>query len=145
MVGINNVTAINVSQITEITFQPFKHFLLVGQTKQLTFELVPENYSISVIEFVSSDTNIVTIDEEEGLYSLYISLKAADVNNTSFYYNVDNLGWWVIVAPDTVWGEETKFFSHSFTGIVEYAFLVGEHTVELAYRQPGVKLDFILK
>ncbi len=221
------------SQITEITFQPFKHFLLVGQTKQLTFELVPENYSISVIEFVSSDTNIVTIDvegymtgknpgwayvyalskystagdmaevfvrddntsmkleaedaeitspmritddptasggkcliydsgehsqtvvpdsghaiftidlEEEGLYSLYISLKAADVNNNSFYYRVDTLDWRIIAAPDTVWSEETKIFSHSFTGITEYPFLAGEHTVELAFRQPGVELDYI--
>ncbi|KPL11297.1 MAG: hypothetical protein AMS26_20235 [Bacteroides sp. SM23_62] len=221
------------SQITEITFYPFKHFLLVGQTKQLTFELVPDHYSISVIDFLSSDTNIVNIDEEgymtgknpgwayvyalskystagdmaevfvrddntsmkleaedalitsplritddpsasggkcliydsgphsqtavpdsghaifavdlqeEGLYSLYISLKAADKNNNSFYYRVDSLDWRVISAPDTVWSEETKIFTHSFTGIVEYPFLVGEHTVELAYRQPGVRLDFI--
>jgi enterochelin esterase-like enzyme len=220
-------------QITEITFEPFKHFLLVGQTKQLTFVLVPEHYSISVIDFISSDTSIVTIDEEgymtgkkpgwayvyalskystagdmaevfvrddstslkleaedaaitsplritddpsasggkclvydsgphsqtvvpdsghalfnidlqeEGLYSMYISLKAADKNNNSFYYRVDTLDWRVISVPDTVWSEETRFFSHSFTGIVEYPFLVGEHTVELAYRQPGVKLDYI--
>ena len=166
------------SQITEITFIPFKHFLLAGQTKELPFIHEPEHYSISVIEFISSDTNIVTVGEEgymtgknpgwayvyalikystagdmaevfvrddntsmkleaedakitsplritddstasggkclihdsgehsqtaapdsghaiftidlekESLYSLYISLKAADVNNNSFYYNV---------------------------------------------------------
>jgi enterochelin esterase-like enzyme len=220
-------------QITEITMYPFKHFMVVGQTIEITFELIPEHYSYSVIDFWSSDTNIVTIDkngfatakspgwayvyivskystagdfcevhvrddatsmkleaedavitsplhiaddptasggqcliydsgphsqsvvpdsghaffnislEEEGLYSLYICLKAADKNNTSFYFRVDDLDWRVITAPDTTWSEETKWFSHNFTGIVEYPFLVGEHTVELAYRQPDVKLDYI--
>jgi len=224
---------ISFSQITGITFYPFKQFILVGQTKELTFELVPSHYSLSAIEFRSSDTNLVTVDdqgyitgkkpgwayvyalskystagdmmevfvrddntsikieaedaivtsplritddpiasggqclvydsgphsqvevpdsghavfnidiEEEGLYSLYICLKAADRNNNSFYYKVDTLEWRTISAPDTVWSEETKEFTHNFTGIVEYPFLAGEHSLELAYRQPGVKLDYI--
>ena len=220
-------------QIKEITFYPFKQFILVGQTRELTFNLVPSTYSKSVIKFTSSDTNIVTVDnqgyitgkkpgwayvyalskystagdmmevfvrdddtsikieaedaiitsplritddpsasggkcliynsgpnsqsvvpdsghavfnidfEKEGLYSLYICLKAFDQNNNSFYFRVDTLDWRVISDPDTVWSEETKEFSHNFTGIIEYPFLSGNHTVELAYRQPGVKLDYI--
>ncbi len=81
--------------------------------------------------------------EEEGLYSLFICLQAADRNNNSFYFKVDTLEWKTISTPDTVWSEETKNFTHAFTGIIEYPFLAGEHTVELAYRQPGVKLDYI--
>ncbi len=225
--------AMGISQITEITMYPFKHFMVVGQTLEITFELVPDHYSKSAIDFWSSDTNIVNIDkngfatakspgwayvyavskystagdfcevhvrddatsmkleaedaaitsplritedatasggqcliydsgehsqsvvpdsghvffnltfEEEGLYSLYICIKAADRNNTSFYFRVDDLDWRIISAPDTTWSEETNWFSHNFTGIVEYPFLVGGHSVELAYRQPGVKLDYI--
>jgi enterochelin esterase-like enzyme len=221
------------SQITEITFYPFKQFLVTGQTKELTFEMVPSTYSLSVIKFSSSDTNIVTVDnkgyitgrnpgwayvyalskystagdmievfvrddntsmkleaedaivtspleirddstasggkcliydsgphsqsvvpdsghaifninlEEEGLFSLYICLRAADRNNNSFYFRVDTLDWRTISTPDTAWSEETKDFSHNFSGIIEYPFLAGAHTVELAYRQPAVKLDYI--
>jgi enterochelin esterase-like enzyme len=220
-------------QITSITFYPFKQFILVGQTKQLTFELIPSTYSLAAIKFMSSDTNLITVDdkgyitgkkpgwayvyvlskystagdmmevfirddntsmkiegedaiitsplritndptasggqcliydsgphsqtevpdsghaifnidvEEEGLYSLYINLKAFDRNNNSFYYKVDTLDWRTISAPDTTWSEETKSFTHNFTGIIEYPFLAGEHKVEIAYRQPGVKMDYI--
>src|SRR4030042_3478612 len=52
------------SQITGITFYPFKQFLVTGQTKELTFELVPSTYSLSVIKFISSDTNIVNVDNK---------------------------------------------------------------------------------
>jgi enterochelin esterase-like enzyme len=220
-------------QITQIKYVPSKQFLLVGQTRQLPFEKIPDTYSISVIKFISSDTVVATVDEEgyvtarkpgwaniwalskysiagdlvevhvrddntsmkleaedavvtsplritddttasggkcliydsgphsqtivpdsghatytinleeEGLYSLYACLKAADRNNNSFYFKVDTLEWKTISAPDTVWSEVTKNFTHAFTGIIEYPFLAGEHTVELAYRQPGVKLDYI--
>jgi enterochelin esterase-like enzyme len=81
--------------------------------------------------------------EEEGLFALFISLMAADKNNNSFYFRVDTLEWNIISAPQTSWSEETKLFTHNFPGIIEYPFLAGEHTVELAYRQPGVKLDYI--
>ncbi len=220
-------------QITDITFQPFKQFLLVGETKELPFNHTPEHYSISVIDFSSSDTNVLTVDEtayatgknpgwayviakskyspfgdmievhvrddntslkleaedasltsplriipdatasggeclvydsgphsqsevpdsghvvfplnidEEGFYVIYIRLKAFDRNNNSFYVRVDTFDWQIISAPDTVWSEETKESPHSFTGITEYPFFPGEHTVELAYRQPDVKLDYI--
>ncbi|KPL11298.1 MAG: hypothetical protein AMS26_20240 [Bacteroides sp. SM23_62] len=221
------------SQITDIAYYPFKQFLLVGETKELPFVHTPEHYSISVIDFSSSDTSILTVDEEsyatgkkpgwayvtakskyspfgdmievhvrddntslkleaedavltsplrimddptasggqcliydsgehsqtvvpdsghvtftidieeEGFYVIYIRLKAFDRNNNSYYIKVDTLSWQIITAPDTVWSEETKESPHSFTGITEYPFFTGEHTVELAYRQPGVKLDYI--
>jgi enterochelin esterase-like enzyme len=221
------------SQITDIAYYPFKQFLLVGETKELPFVHTPEHYSISVIEFSSSDTNILTVDEksyatgrkpgwayvtakskyspfgdmievhvrddstslkleaedalltsplrilddptasggrcliydsgphsqsevpdsghvtfsidikEEGFYVIYVRLKAFDRNNSSYYFKVDTFDWQIITARDTVWNEETKESPHSFTGITEYPFFPGEHTVELAYRQPGVKLDYI--
>ena len=220
-------------QITGITFYPYKQFLLVGQTKEFIYELVPDHYSPSVIKWETSDSSVVVVDqegfatgispgwayvyslskystagdmcevhvrddntsmkleaedavltspleiiddvtasggkciiyqsgdhsqtevpdsghaaftinlEEEGLYSLFINIQAADINNNSFYYKVDTLDWRVISTPDTIWKEETKNFSHIFTGITEYPFLQGEHTIEFAYRQPGVKLDYI--
>jgi hypothetical protein len=227
------LTGPGLAQITDITFYPFKQFLLVRETKELPFVHTPEHYSVSVIEFNSSDTNILTVDDaayatgknpgwayvmakskyspfgdlievhvrddntsmkmeaeeadltsplrvaddptasggkclvydsgphsqsvvpdsghvlftmdidEEGFYIIYVRLKAFDRNNNSFYVKVDTFNWQIISAPDTVWSEETKESPHSFTGITEYPFFPGEHTVELAYRQPGVKLDYI--
>ena len=45
------------SQISEIAFYPFRQFMQVGQTKAIPFNYEPSNYSISVIECISSDTN----------------------------------------------------------------------------------------
>ena len=222
------------AQITEITFKPYnKQFMITGQTKEFPIIITPDTYNKSVIRFETSDSNVVTVDEEgfatginpgfayvyalskystagdmclvhvrddntslkleaedasltapleivddatasggkcitvpsgdhsnlavpdsgradftfsldeEGIYAVYLNLKAADVNNFSYYFKVDTGEWRTIGAQDTTWNEETKILKHSTAGIAHFPFLPGEHTIHVAYRQIGVKLDYI--
>ena len=83
-----------------------------------------------------------TVDEA-GEYNAWGRVSTLDPGHDSFWVRLDNGTWiqWNSIQPGTAWHWDEVHDSNNSNQVVSYLLGVGSHTLDIAYRERGTKLD----